>query len=207
VLLITMGALAQAAEPQASTTPDPALVDAIVRKLESDGTLDRAVERALTRVIQRQEEARQATEVQRQAQAQERAKAARKVNSGRNHIRGEVWAEVSLIEYSDFECPFCKRFHGTPVALMGRYASRINWVYRHYPLDGMNRARFMRCLEDPASAKRVDEDLADGAAVGISGTPTTLIRNKRTGATKMIVGAQPREALIAAVERVLAAAR
>src|SRR5216684_2446080 len=117
VLLTTIGALAQAAEPQASGIPDPALVDAIVRKLESDGTLDRAVERAITRGIQRQEEARRGTEAQRQAQAQERAKAARKVNAGRDHIRGEAWAEVSLIEYSDFECPFCKRFHGTPMAL------------------------------------------------------------------------------------------
>jgi protein-disulfide isomerase len=72
---------------------------------------------------------------------------------------------------------------------------------------GMNRARFMRCLEDPISPKRVDEDLADGAAVGISGSPTTLIRNNRTGATETIVGAQPPEALIAAVERVLAAPR
>jgi len=255
VLLTTMGALAQAAEPQASATPDPALVDAIVRKLESDGTLDRAVERAITRVIQRQEEARKSTEVQRQAQAQERGKTARKVDSGRDHIRGEASAEVSLIEYSDFECPFCKSFHGTPMALMGRYAGRINWVYRHYPLDfhnpaarreaiasecaaqiggkeafwqyadavfnqtqsdgkglpvdnsveviaarlGMNRARF--------SIKRVNEDLVDGAGAGISGTPTTLIRNNRTGATEMIVGAQPPEALIAAVERVLAAPR
>src|SRR6266513_3164739 len=263
LLATTVGALAQAAEPQASATPEPALVDAIVRKLESDGILDRAVERAMTRVIERQEEARRSAEAQRQAQAQERAKAARKVNASRDHIRGEAWAEVSLIEYSDFECPFCKRFHGTPASLMGRYAGRINWVYRHYPLDfhnpaahreaiasecaaqvggkeafwqfadavfnhtqsdgkglpvdnsveviaarlGMNRARFMRCLEDPVSTKRVDEDLADGAAVGISGTPTTLIRNNRTGATEMIVGAQPPEALIAAVERVLAAPR
>src|SRR5437667_328240 len=159
VLLTTMGALAQAAEPRASATPDPALVDAIVRKLESDGTLDRAVERAITRVIQRQEEARRSSEVQQKAQAQERAKAARKVNSGRDHIRGEASAEVSLIEYSDFECSFCKRYHGTP------------------------------------------------ASLGIAGTPTTLIRNNRTGATEMIVGAQPPEALIAAVERVLAAAR
>src|SRR5207302_476694 len=259
VLLTTMGALAQAAEPQAGAKPDPALVDAIVRKLESDGTLDRAVERAITRVIQRQEEARKSTEVQRQAQAQERGKTARKVDSGRDHIRGEASAEVSLIEYSDFECPFCKSFHGTPMALMGRYAGRINWVYRHYPLDfhnpaarreaiasecaaqiggkeafwqyadavfnqtqsdgkglpvdnsveviaarlGMNRARFMRCLEDPVSIKRVNEDLVDGAGAGISGTPTTLIRNNRTGATEMIVGAQPPEALIAAAERIL----
>ena len=263
VLLTTICALAQAAEPQASATPDPALVDAIVRKLESDGTLERAVERATTRVIQRQEEARRSTEVQPQAQAQERVKAARKVNSGRDHIRGEASAEVSLIEYSDFECPFCKRFHGTPMALMGRYAGRVNWVYRHYPLDfrnpaarreaiasecaaqvggkeafwqyadavfnqtqsdgkglpadssveviaarlGMNRTRFMRCLEDPVSTKHVNEDLVDGATAGISGTPTTLVRNNRTGATEVIIGAQSSEALIAAVERVLAAPR
>src|SRR2546428_2124234 len=261
-LVTITGASAQGAEPQAGAKPDPALVDAIVRKLESDGTLDRALERAITRVIQRQEETRRSSEVQQEAQAQERAKAARKVNAGRDHIRGEAWAEVPLIEYSDFECPFCKSFHGTPMALMGRYAGRINWVYRHYPLDfhnpaarreaiasecaaqvggneafwqyadavfnqtqsdgkglpadnsveviavrlGMNRARFMSCLEDAASAKRVDEDLTDGAAVGISGTPTTLIRNNRTGATEMIVGAQPPEALIAPVERVLAVA-
>src|SRR5216684_8815951 len=91
-LVTITGASAQAAEPQASATLDPALVDAIVRKLESDGTLDRTVERAITRGIQRQEEARRGAEAQRQAQAQERAKAARKVNAGRDHIRGEAWA-------------------------------------------------------------------------------------------------------------------
>src|SRR2546426_4914206 len=135
VLLTTMGALAQAAEPQASVTPDPALVDAIVRKLESDGTLERAVERAITRVIQRQEEARRSTEVQQKAQAQERAKAARRGNSGRDHIRGEASAEVSLVEDSDFEFPVFQRFHGPPASMMGRHARPVNRVYRHYPLD------------------------------------------------------------------------
>src|SRR2546422_4780833 len=76
--------------------------------------------------LQRQEEARKSTEVQRQAQAQERGKTARKVDSGRDHIRGEASAEVSLIEDSDFECPFCKSFQRTPIALMGRYAGRIH---------------------------------------------------------------------------------
>ena len=152
-LVTITGASAQGAEPQAGAKPDPALVDAIVRKLESDGTLDRAVERAMTRVIQRQEEARRSTEVQRQAQAHERAKAARKVNSGRDHIRGEAWAEVSLIEYSDFECPFCKRFHGTPTSLMGRYAGRINWVYRHYPLDFHNPAARREAIASECAAQ------------------------------------------------------
>ena len=51
----------------ASDAVDPALVDAIVRKLESDGTLDRAAERALTRVIERRQT------VQREAQARDGA--------------------------------------------------------------------------------------------------------------------------------------
>jgi len=153
VLLVLLTTMAQAAEPQASATPDPALVDAIVRKLESDGTLDRAVERAITRVIQRQEEARRSSEVQKKAQAQEQAKAARKVDSGRDHIRGEASAEVSLIEYSDFECPFCKRFHGTPASLMGRYAGRVNWVYRHYPLDFHNPAARREAIASECAAQ------------------------------------------------------
>src|SRR5438876_12281375 len=90
-LVTITGASAQAAEPQASATPDPALVDAIVRKLESDGTLERAVERAMTRGIQRQEE-----------------------NSGREHIRGEASAELSLTEYTDLQCPVGKRYLGQP---------------------------------------------------------------------------------------------
>ena len=55
------------AEPTRSATdPDPALIDAIVRKLETDGTLDRIVERALIRIINQQEEVNRAAEAQRQ---------------------------------------------------------------------------------------------------------------------------------------------
>lgn len=52
-----------------------------------------------------------------------------------DHVRGNKNAKVVLVEYSDFECPYCNKFHPTMLALMEKYGDQIAWVYRHFPLS------------------------------------------------------------------------
>jgi len=58
------------------------------------------------------------------------------IDRQRDHIRGKADAPFSLIEYSDINCPFCRRFHPTAKRLVKDSAGQINWVYRHFPLVG-----------------------------------------------------------------------
>jgi protein-disulfide isomerase len=61
------------------------------------------------------------------------AKQPKKVTAA-DHIRGNKNAKVTLLEYSDFECPFCKNFDTTINDLLKSYGDKIRLVYRHYPL-------------------------------------------------------------------------
>lgn len=51
-----------------------------------------------------------------------------------DHIRGNAQATISIIEYSDLECPFCARVHPTIKQALADYGDKVNWVFRHYPL-------------------------------------------------------------------------
>ena len=56
--------------------------------------------------------------------------------------RGPADAAVTLIEFSDYQCPFCKRAEPTVLEILKKYPTQVRLVYRHMPLDGLHpRAR------------------------------------------------------------------
>lgn len=180
------------------------------------------------------------------------------VSTETDHIYGNPNAVISLIEYSDFECPFCKKFHTTPPKIVAQYDNKVNWVYRHLPLAfhnpgaqkqaeasecanevggnkafwkyadqlylrtksngngfpltnlvplavelGLDENTFKSCLESGKYAKRVEKDLNDAMKMGISGTPSIVIRNNLTGAIRFKSGAYPAEVFSAEIEALL----
>lgn len=60
--------------------------------------------------------------------------------SGADHILGNPDAQIKLVEFSDTECPFCKKFHETMNQIIEEYGKdgKVAWAYRHFPLDSLH---------------------------------------------------------------------
>ena len=63
------------------------------------------------------------------------AKPVKNVDAKVDHILGPANAKVTLIEYSDFECPYCGRHAPTVSQLMKEFPKDVRLVFRHYPLS------------------------------------------------------------------------
>lgn len=168
---------------------------------------------------------------------------------------GKNNAPVVMIEFSDFQCPFCRKFwEETLPQIKKEYivTGKVKLVYRDFPLDfhpgsqpaaqaaecaeeqgkywemhdkifsaqakqgsgtiqfgaddlkkwaaeiKLNATSFNSCLDSAKYKDEVAKDTADGAAAGVSGTPTFFINGQK------IVGAQPFSAFKQAIDQQLA---
>lgn len=94
-------------------------------------------------VIEAQNEFRQ-----KQAELEARKEAEERENAFKNplkpaidsktRIRGDKNAPLTLVEYSDFECPYCGRGYQTVEALRKKYGGKIRFVFKHLPLTNIH---------------------------------------------------------------------
>ncbi len=57
-----------------------------------------------------------------------------------DHILGSPDAQIVIVEYSDFECPFCKDFHNVMHQIIDEYGptGEVAWVYRHFAIPQLH---------------------------------------------------------------------
>jgi len=70
-----------------------------------------------------------------------------------DRINGDINAPIKIVEYSDIDCPFCKRFHGTLEEVRAIYGDKVAWVYRHSPIaqlhpDAFNKSHATECVAE-----------------------------------------------------------
>ncbi len=147
--------------------------------------------------------------------------------------------KVTIVEFSDFECPYCQRFQKTSKEIREKYGDRVQWVFKDFPLDfhksamgahiaancvwkqnkdaywkyfdgvfsteraanalatealeqrafslGLNMDQFRACAKDPDVEKEIKEDMKEGEALGVNGTPAFFVNGR------MLTGALPFE--------------
>jgi protein-disulfide isomerase len=60
------------------------------------------------------------------------------VDPARDHIRGNVDAPVTLLEYGDFQCPYCAAAEPAIAELLENFGGDLRYVWRHLPLSDVH---------------------------------------------------------------------
>ncbi|WP_353808354.1 Na+/H+ antiporter NhaA [Agromyces sp. SYSU T00194] len=79
---------------------------------------------------------------------------ARPVDPERDHIRGPVDAPLTLVEYGDFECPFCSRATGSIDHVRSVLGDELRYVWRHLPLTEVHEHAVDAARAAEAAAKQ-----------------------------------------------------
>ncbi len=70
-----------------------------------------------------------------------------------DYMVGNINNPIKIVEYSDTECPFCKRLHDTLREVTKEFPNEVVWVYRHLPIvrshpKALNQSMAVECAAD-----------------------------------------------------------
>lgn len=179
------------------------------------------------------------------APAPEQDRTIYKIDIGRAPTRGPEGAPITVVVFSDFQCPFCKRVEPTMQALDKEFPGKLRLVWKNFPLPfhdkakgaasaalaaheqgqfwamhdrlfenqraldresleghaqklGLDLPRFRAALDGTGVSAAIAEEIKQGQAASVQGTPTIFVNGRR------IAGAQPLSTLRTIVQQELA---
>jgi protein-disulfide isomerase len=125
------------------------------------------------------------------------------VDPKRDHVRGPADAPVTLVEYGDFECPYCGQAESVVRELLADYGDDLRYVWRHLPLTDVHPYAQLAAEASEAAAKQgkfweIHDQLLDhqgeltakdliryAAEVGLNTEQFTRDMRKRAGMAKI----------------------
>ncbi|OGG14788.1 hypothetical protein A2773_06840 [Candidatus Gottesmanbacteria bacterium RIFCSPHIGHO2_01_FULL_39_10] len=90
------------------------------------------------------------------------------VELGGSPVRGDKNAKVTIVEFSDFQCPFCVRAHPTMKQVLKEYEGKVKLVYKHFPLTSIHpkaekAAQASECAKDQGKFWEFHDKLFDNS--------------------------------------------
>ncbi|MCA9408704.1 MAG: thioredoxin domain-containing protein [Candidatus Omnitrophica bacterium] len=93
------------------------------------------------------------------------------IDVAHSYVYGNPKAPITIVEFVDFECPFCARFHEPMVAAVNAYPNKVNYIIKNFPLSFHPNARpaakaALAAGEQGKYFEMADELLKNGRALG-----------------------------------------
>jgi protein-disulfide isomerase/copper chaperone CopZ len=89
-----------------------------------------------------------------------------------DHVRGNFDAPITLVEFSDFECPFCGRHFPTLNKILSDYQGKVRLVYKHFPLgfhpNAQKAAEASECASEQGKFWEYHDKIFENQASGLS---------------------------------------
>lgn len=112
----------------------------IERYLKTDSGMEK-IGSAMERYFQkRQQEALKKQEEQQKAEVEQQFKNPAKIDLNGSPVKGPNNAKITIVEFSDFQCPYCRRGYETMEQVAKMYPNDVKIAFKHFPLPFHNEA-------------------------------------------------------------------